>query len=209
MRSAVIAMALTVAAVLATGPTAASPATATARTWTVRPGGAVTATAGSTTLKDTTTGTGLTCQSSKMSGTLKQGAGLPGTGIGSVTAASYVCASPIVVYHLTPGGLPWQLSLTSYDARTGVGHGTISRVRLAFSITEFQCSAVVGGASATSGGQVAVSYSNKTGTLKLLATGSTLHWYRVHKCAGLIADGDPASLTAGYAITPKQVITSP
>ena len=209
MRFAVTAMALTTAAALAAGLATASPAGATARTWTVRPGGAVMAKASATTLTDTKTGSFLNCQSSKMSGTLKQGAGRQGTGIGSVTAASYVCTSPFAVYHLMPGGLPWQLSLTSYDARTGVSHGTISRVRLAFSITEFQCSAVIGGASATSGGRVAVSYSNKTGTLKLLATGGTLHWYRVHKCAGLMVSGDPASLTTGYAITPKQVITSP
>ncbi len=208
MRSAVTAVALTVA-VLATGPAAASPAAATARTWTVRPGGAVTATAGTTTLKDTKTSSFLTCQSSKMSGTLKPGSGLPGTGIGSVTAASYRCTSPIAAYRLMPGGLPWRLNLTSYDTRTGVSHGTISGVRLAFSVVEFECSAVIGGASATSGGQVAVSYGNKTGVLKILATGGTLHWYRVHKCDGLLADGDPASLTAGYAITPRQVITSP
>jgi hypothetical protein len=91
---------------------------------------------------------------------------------------------------LTPSGLPWQLNLTSYDAGTGVSRGTISRVRLAFSY--FKCTAVVGGASATSGGEVAVSYASKSGTLKLLATGGTLHWYRVHKCAGLLASGDPA-----------------
>lgn len=72
----------------ATGLATASQARATARTWTVRPGGAVRATAGATTLKDTTTGSAVTCQSSKMSGTLKPGSGLPATGIGSVTAAS-------------------------------------------------------------------------------------------------------------------------
>jgi len=208
MRAAITAMALT-AAVLATGPGTASPAGATARTWTVRPGGTVMATAGTTTLKDTTTNSSLTCQSSKMPGTLNAGSGLPGTGIGSVTAASYRCTSPIAVTHLTPGGLPWRLGLTSYDARTGVSHGTLSGIRLTLSFVEFQCNAVIGGASATSGGQMAVSYGNKTGTLKLLATGSTLHWYRVHHCAGLVADGDPASLTASYALTPKQVITSP
>jgi hypothetical protein len=68
---------------------------------------------------------------------------------------------------------------------------------------------VAGGASATSGGEVAASYASKTGTLKLLATGGTLHWYRVHKCLGLLANGDPASLTGSYALTPKQVIASP
>ena len=207
MRSAVTAMALTTAAVLAAGPATASPAGATARTWTVRPGGGVMAKAGATTLTDTTTGSAVNCKSSDMSGTVKPGSGLPGAGIGSVTAASYQCFAPVGVPHLTPSGLPWQLSLTSYDAGTGVSRGTISHVRLAFLYTN--CSAVVGGASATSGGEVAVSYASKTGTLKLLAAGGTLHWYRVHKCLGLLANGDPASLTGSYALTPKQVITSP
>jgi hypothetical protein len=207
MRSAVTAMALTTAAVLATGPATASPAGATARTWTVRPGGAVMAKAGGTALKDTKTGSVVNCQSSDMSGAVTPGSGLPGAGIGSVTAASYHCSAPVGVYHLAPSGLPWQLNLTSYDAGTGVSRGTISRVRLAFSFAS--CSAVAGGASATSGGEVAASYASKTGTLKLLATGGTLHWYRVHKCLGLLANGDPASLTGSYALTPKQVIASP
>jgi hypothetical protein len=203
MRRAVTAMALTTAAVLAT----ASPAGATARTWTVRPGGGVIAKTGATTLTDTKTGSVVNCMSSDMSGTVKPGSGLPGAGIGSVTAASYHCSAPVGVYHLTPSGLPWQLNLTSYDAGTGVSHGTIGHLRLAFSFAN--CSAVIGGASATSGGEVAVSYASKTGTLKLLATGGTLHWYRVHKCLGLLANGDPASLTGSYVLTPKQVITSP
>jgi hypothetical protein len=207
MRSAVTAMALTTAAALAVGPATASPAGATARTWTVHPGGGVMAKASATTLKDTKTGSVVNCKSSDMSGAVKPGSGLPGAGIGSVTAASYQCFAPTGVPSLTPSGLPWQLNLTSYDAGTGVSRGTISHVRLAFSY--FNCTAVVGGASATSGGEVAVSYASKTGTLKLLATGGTLHWYRVHKCAGLLASGDPASLTGSYVLTPKQVITSP
>jgi hypothetical protein len=200
-------MALTTAAALAAGPATASPAGATARTWTVRPGGDVMAKAGATALKDTATGSFVNCQSSDMSGTVKPGSGLPGAGIGSVTAASYHCSAPVGAYHLTPSGLPWQLNLTSYDVGTGVSRGTIGHIRLAFSY--FNCTAVVSGASATSGGEVAVSYASKTGALKLLATGGTLHWYRVHKCAGLLASGDPASLTGSYVLTPKQVITSP
>jgi hypothetical protein len=115
MRSAVTAMALATAAVLAT----ASPAGATARTWTVRPGGGVMAKAGATTLTDTKTGSVVNCQSSVMSGTVKPGSGLPGAGIGSVTAASYHCSVPVGVYHLTPSGLPWQLTLTSSTRAPG------------------------------------------------------------------------------------------
>jgi hypothetical protein len=139
---------------------------------------------------------------------LKPGGGLPGTGIGSITAAAYQC--PTVFgpsYKLTPLGLPWRLNLTSYDAGTGVSRGTITHVRIAFSV--FTCSAVIAGASATSGGQVTVSYASQAGTLKILTAGSTLHWYRVHKCAHVVADGDPVALSASYAISPLQTITSP
>jgi hypothetical protein len=44
---------------------------------------------------------------------------------------------------------------------------------------------------------------------KLLAAADTVHWYHVHGCANLVADGDPASLSATYSLSPAQVITSP
>jgi len=211
MRTVIGAIALVVAAVLALGPGAASSAAAAASTWTVRPGGTVTAMAGKTVLTDAKTGMALTCASSDLSGMLKKGSGLPGTGIGSFTTAAYRCPTPIFSYHLTPRGLPWHLNAISYDQATSVTRGTISGLRLAFEIPEIFCSAVIGGTGgATSGGTVAVSYSGKTGQLKILTAGGTLHWYRVHNCGGgLIADGDPARLSASYAISPLQTITSP
>jgi hypothetical protein len=211
MRMLVRSVALTAVAVLAVGPGAASPAATTASTWTVRPGGAVTATAGKTVLTDTKTGASLTCASSDMSGTLRAGSGLAGTGIGTITTAAYRCPTPIFSYHLTPRGLPWHLNVTSYDRATGVTHGTITHLQLAFAIPETFCSAVIAGSGgAASGGTVAVSYSRKTGQLRILTAGGTLHWYQVHNCGGgLIADGDPAALSASYAISPPQAITSP
>src|SRR5690242_343662 len=116
MRTDIGAVALTAAAVLALGPGAASSSAAAASTWTVRPGGPIIATAGETILKDKN-GDDVKCASSRMSGALKHGGGLPGTGIGSITAAAYKC--PTVFgpsYKLTPLGLPWRLNLTSYDA---------------------------------------------------------------------------------------------
>jgi len=204
------AVALTAAAVLALGPGAVPSAAATTGTWTVRPGGAVSAKAGKTVLTDTKSGNSLTCASSGMSGMLKAGRGLAGTGIGSFTIAVYRCPTPIFSYHLTPRGLPWHLNVISYDQQTGAARGTISHLQLAFKIPEIFCSAVIGGSGgAASGGTVAVSYSGKTGQLKILTAGRTLHWYHVHNCGGLIADGDPATLSASYAISPPQAITSP
>src|SRR5262245_46169215 len=67
-----------------------------AATWTVKPGGAITAKAGVTTLKDTKTGSTLSCKTSSGKGTVKSGSGLSGTGIGSITALSFsTCTGPL------------------------------------------------------------------------------------------------------------------
>jgi len=54
-----------------------------------------------------------------------------------------------------------------------------------------------------------VAYTNATGKLKILPMGGTLHWYHVHGCAGLVGNGDPTQLSATYATSPPQTITSP
>lgn len=208
MRTGMSAVALAGAAVLATGPGAASPAAASTQTWTVRPGGAITATAGKTTLTDTSTGNTLSCTASGMSGTVKSGRGLSGTGIGSITAADYTCPTPVFSFRLTPRGLPWHLNLTSYNPRTGVIRGTISHLQLTFAAPD--CSAVINGTSSTApDGVVAVAYTGKTSKLTMLRARGDLHWYHIHGCARLVSNGDPAALSAAYAISPPQTITSP
>ena len=186
------------------GVTAAYAAT----TWTVRPGSTITATASKAALTDTTTGTTLGCSPASMSGRLNQGSGLPGTGIGSITMAAFHCSGPFGFPMLTPRGLPWHLNLTSYDASTNVSRGTISHLQLVLSGPA--CTAAVNGTSSTaSNGVIAVTYANATGKLKIHPAGGNLHWYHVHGCAGLVGNGDPATLSAAYAISPPQTITSP
>ena len=207
MRVRMAAVALATMGVLGTGLGAASSAADTARTWTVQPGGAVAA-AGTITLTDTRSGASDTCTSSTMSGTLKAGSGLPGSGIGSITAAGYRGCGTLGSRDMTARGLPWHLNLVSYDGATGVSRGTISHLKLAFSIPA--CRAVINGTSdSTADGVVAVSYTSKTGKLKILPHGGTLHWYHISGCAGLVRPGDIATLSAGYAISPPQTITSP
>jgi hypothetical protein len=181
---------------------------ATATTWTVRPGGAITATADTTMLTDTATGSTFACASSSMTGTVNSDSELPGTGIGSITAAAYrSCANPISPT-VTPRGLPWHLNLVSYDAATGVSRGTISHLRLTLSAP--RCSAVINGTSGSAAaGVVRISYANAEGRLKIVPAGGTLHWFHVSGCAGLVRDGDPAVLSAAYALSPPQTITSP
>jgi hypothetical protein len=199
------AVVLAATAVVAMG--AASPAAATAKTWTVRPGGAVTAKAGKTKLADTTNGNTAVCVSSDMSGSLKPGSGLSGTGIGSITAAAYGCPTVFGAYHVKATDLPWHLNLTSYDPSTGISRGTISKLRITF--MTLACSAVINGTGGPADGVVAVTYSNTTGTLRIVPKGGNLHWVHVQGCHTLIANGDAASISASYAVSPAQTITSP
>ncbi|HET7244347.1 MAG TPA: hypothetical protein VFJ07_05870 [Streptosporangiaceae bacterium] len=146
-----------------------------------------------------------------MSGTLKAGSGLPGPGIGSLPTSAYsLCSGGPFPATVTAGGLPWRLNLTSYNRRTGVARGTISHLQIAAATSDIPCTAVIKGTSGTApDGVASVSYS-KTGILKFLPTGGDLHWYHVHRCAGIIINnGDAATLSAGYTVSPRQVITSP
>jgi hypothetical protein len=200
------------AAVLVTalgGPAVLAAATAT--TWTVQPGGAITATAGSLTLTDTKSGSSDTCTSSTMSGTLKAGTRLPGSGIGSISMAAFRCCGHICSPDLAAHGLPWHLNLLSYDAASGVSRGTIRGLKITFvAYPAISCHAVVNGtSSSTPDGVVAVTYANQSGQLKILPHGGTLHWYHVSGCAGLIRNGDTAALSATFTVSPQEDITSP
>lgn len=211
-RMGAIVLATTAVAALAVGAapsalSAARPAASAARTWTVRPGGAVTATSGKTTLVDVPTGATLTCTAS-MSATLKSGGGLPGADIGSITAATYRCPTPVFSFKVTARGLPWHLNLTSYNPGTGVARGTISHLRLTFMAPS--CSAVINGTSgAAADGFVVITYSSATGKLKFQPAGGNLHWEHVRGCAGVVRSGDPATMSGSYAVAPPQTITSP
>jgi hypothetical protein len=185
-------------------------AAATAKTWTVQPGGAITAMSGRFIFTDTKTGTVFYCVSSAASGRLKSGSGLPGFHAGSLSAVGFgQCVAPGgPQYHMQPGGLPWHVSISLYNAAEGVARGTLSHLHLTMSGNT--CSGMIDGTSATADdGQVTYKYTDSTGQLRL-TTGGNLHFYDVGGgCLGLASDGDPATLSVTYAVTPKQAITSP
>src|SRR5690348_2261429 len=89
-----------------------------AATWTVKPGGAITAKAGTTTLKDTKSGTVLTCASSSGKGTAKKGSGLSGTGIASITALTFSnCKGPLgLAFTVHTTHFPWHLNAKSFTS---------------------------------------------------------------------------------------------
>jgi hypothetical protein len=178
--------------------------------WTVRPGGLMSMKSGKFVLKDTTTAQALTCQSSALSGTLKGGSGLPGTGIGSITTVGFTnCTSPLGFrFTLQARDLPWHLNFSSYNATTGVVTGSLSHLQMKLSFPS--CTAVIDGTSGTaSDGSVRVSYTNSTGVLQTRTAGGNLHFYNVRGCAGLVVTGDSATISATSTVNPKQTITSP
>jgi hypothetical protein len=85
--------------------------------------------------------------------------------------------------------------------------GTISHIHIAVSGC---ASVIIDGTGATAhNGRVAFRYADSTGQLTVLTTGSNLHFYGTNGCLGLFDNGDPATLSATYAVSPKQAITSP
>jgi hypothetical protein len=179
-------------------------------TWTVQPGGSFSATSGSFTIADTKTGAMLTCSSSKLTGTLKSGSGLPGTGIGSITAVGITACGSLGSYTVTATGLPWHVNFSRYNATEGIVTGSISHVRLRIAGNPFSCHAVVDGTSGTArDGITKFRYTNSSAVLKAVPAGGNLHFYRIADCAGIILPGDPATLSATFAVSPQQVITSP
>src|SRR5262249_50236223 len=137
-------------------------ALAVAITFTIHPGGNITATAGVTTLKDTNTGSVLTCKTSNSTGTLKAGSGISGANLGSIKTLKFnTCTGPLnLTFTVTNSGFPWVLHGTAFNATTGVTTGNITGIKSHLSGPS--CSADVAGTTATTPGKVKVTYTNST-----------------------------------------------
>jgi hypothetical protein len=184
-------------------------ALAVAITFSITPGGNISASAGTTTLKDVTNPSHatLTCASSNSTGTLKSGHGISGANLGSITALSFkTCTGPLgLTFTVTNSAFPWKLTGTSF--KSGVTTGTITGIKSHLSGPS--CSADVAGATASAKGKVKVTYTNSTHKLKVLPTGGNLHIFNVSGCAGLLSSGDATQFSGTYTVTPAQTITSP
>ena len=186
---------------------AAAPAFATAATWTVKPGGATTGTAGKTVITDKTAGQSVTCTSSIAKGTLKHGSGLAGAGLGTVTSLAFKGCSILgqTVGVTITGKMP--LNGISYNATTKTASMTITKIHGSFSVSSLSCSATIDGTGAAAhNGMVKATYNNTTGILKVLPSGN-LHLY--NNTCPVINSGDSVNFTGSYKLTPKQTITSP
>lgn len=197
---------------LATGLSAAPSLAATATTWNVSPGGAVTLTqSGHFTLTDVTTGNSLACAHTKGTGRFKSGSGLSGARIGTITALSLSkCTGPGgLTFTMRPGHLPWALNADTYDPSitAGLTTGTITGLHAFLSGTN--CHATVDGTSATAdNGRTQIHYHNSLAKLKIRTQHSTLHFYNVSGCGGLIKSHDAITFSVAYNATPAQTITA-
>lgn len=198
---------VTGAALAASLVLAISPASA-AGTWTVTGGGAFTGTSTNTVLKDTVTGTTLTCKTSTATGTAANTTGASGTGIASIAGVTWTtCSGPLgITFTVTADNTPWALNAVSYSG--GVTTGTLTGVEA--HISGLGCTATFAGASATTPATLDVTYTNSTHDLKVLGTGN-LHAYNVSgTCLGLINSGDATTYTGDYFVSPTTLaITSP
>jgi hypothetical protein len=190
---------------------AAAPALA-ATTWTVKPGGAVAGTAGTTTVNDVTANQSINCTSSALKGTLKKGSGLAGKNIGTFSSLAFnTCTvsgvSGVNLSVTIKATMP--LNAVKYNATKKTAAMTITGIHGKLSITSpVTCSAVINGTSATANnGTVTATWSNATSTLKVLTTGSTLHLY--NDTCPITATGDAINFTGSYKFSPKTTFTSP
>jgi hypothetical protein len=183
---------------------AVAPALAAGTTWKVSPGGKVTGTAGATTVNDTTASLTVTCTSSVMKGTLKKGSDLSGTGIGTFKSLAFNgCTADGVTLSVTlKAKMP--LNAVSFNKKKNTASMTITGIKGTLA-AKGVCMATIAGTSATSGGTVTATWSNKTSTLEVLTAGSTLHLYN-DDCP-VTATGDAVNFTGSYVFSPKQTIT--
>ena len=186
---------------------AAAPAFATAATWTVKPGGATTGKAGTTTVKDVTANQSVTCASSATKGSFKTGKGLSGTGIGTVTSLTVSGCSVLgmSISVTITGKMP--INALSFNSTKKTVSMSITKIH--GSLAANGCSATIDGTGAAAhNGMVKATYGDVGGKLHVLTTGGNLHLFNVN-CFGVINNGDSVNFTTTYTLTPKQLITSP
>ncbi|MEU6737053.1 hypothetical protein ABZ929_28305 [Streptomyces physcomitrii] len=180
----------------ALGLTATSASAGAQATWTVAPGGAITAHADVPTL--TVPAATLTCDGSDATGSVKSGSGLNGAGIGRIDSLTFDnCGLAGISFEVTASGTPWAINVS------GVNSGDPDRVD--GTITGITAHIEGTGCSADFSGDVTGYFDNATSEL-VVDGGGDLTASNAN-CLGLINDGDVASFEAAYAVTPGQTIT--
>lgn len=200
--------AASVMAALAVGLTAVP---AFALTWTVHPGGPFTGTAtpGSTAITDSTTSSTVTCNRSKITGSLLSGNQSTGHHIATITGATFTgcTATTFGAATVTAAGLPWFVNAVGYASP--ITHGRVTGIHL--NVVAGGCSASVDGTTANANdGKINFQYSNADFGLKFTPAAASLVFSSATGCGTTFALSDPATYVASYfPITPHQTIISP
>jgi hypothetical protein len=197
----------------AAGAIALSAPSAFASTWTIHnpngnngPWSASLHTGTVAAFKDVTTNQPFNCTSSNVSGTAKDGTGLAGTALASITSGTFGGCSGNLGATGTATISSGNLNAVSYDG-TSTTSGTITNINAALTINDLfgTCKATVAGAVDH------VTYNNN-GTLTITpdtTAALTISSATGSGCAGLINTGDKANFGATYGVTPILTITSP
>jgi hypothetical protein len=188
-----------------------------AATWTVSGGGGFTGSlSGAAVMTDVSKSIAVSCPNGTAGGSAANGTGLPGTGIGSITSATFgtsssKCTGPLGSSFTAAlkAGSVWSINAVSYDAGTGITSGTVTGVDATMTGSSLlgSCNAEV------SGSAQHVTYNNGTHQIAISDDSPpqlTVSNVSGSGCAGLIANGDQATLHATFTVNPATLtITSP
>jgi hypothetical protein len=173
--------------------------------WTISPGGPVAGYANLPLLVNTTRGVTLRCGSSRMTANLDVGSSSDNL-LGTITSFVMSTCSLAGIYPYTYQALnlPWNLNGNPSTSTASVMRGTITGIRI--QLSGAGCAALLAGSSATTPGQLDVTFTNATGVLA--TSGGNLRVWNVNGCWGLLVTGDAVTLQMNYdPFLPGQNIT--
>ncbi len=174
------------------GAVAGLAAPASAVTFSVANGGAITARSSTSLafLNGPLGGPAVTCTGSVGSGSMPNGTGLPGAGIGRLTALSFTgCTGGGLAFTVVPkfgqdpNPSPWLINPGSYS--NGVTTGTLSQISIHLAGPSCAFDLDGTGGAGTNTGVASLTYANATGVLALSGLNNTLTAYNTTGCLAL------------------------
>jgi hypothetical protein len=173
------------------------------------------------------TGTTVTCVSSAIAGTLTAGSGQSGN-LGTITSVSPgTCTGPggstYTVATNASSADPWMVGAVAYTASTGVTNGDLttgsaSGTGLAITLTSPGCTVVLGGTTTlhaylifdyqNGNGRLAIPRSTYRPTIRVVSS-TCSSWLATDGLRVYTTPVFPGSNAGGFALSPRQTITSP
>jgi hypothetical protein len=171
--------------------------------------GAVTATSGKTTLKDTRNGDTLTCTSSSAKGVVKdqKTTGTAPVKVGTVTSTTFTsCTGPAGLKFTVKQNGTWNLTVTGTTSK-GVTSGGVTGVSA--TLTGTACTATVTGSAQ---GTVTNPSGTKAPVLAFSPSAPNPNKFALKiasaNCLGILEAGDTVQYTGSYTVSPKTLTVS-